>query len=57
MLELDDAVGISPNAIANMHTTIWGDNVGALTLAKLELLHMTLDRNISVLSTIGLDLM
>jgi len=41
VLELADAVRIAPSEIADMHSTIWEDKVGALTLAKLELLRMT----------------
>ena len=41
VLELANAVKIPSHEISNMHTTIWEDNVGALTLAKLELPRMT----------------
>ena len=41
VIELADAVNISADDIAKMHTTIWEDNMGALTLAKLELPRMT----------------
>ena len=41
VIELADAVNISADEVAKMHTTIWEDNVGALTLAKLELPRMT----------------
>ncbi len=37
VLEQADAINIDPSKIADMHTLIWEDNVGALTLAKLEL--------------------
>ena len=41
VIELANAVKIPADDIAKMHTTIWEDNVGALTLAKLELPRMT----------------
>ena len=39
--EISSAVGIPDEKIASLHTTIWEDNIGALTLANLELPHMT----------------
>lgn len=39
--EISSAVGIPDEKIASLHTTIWEDNVGALTLANLELPRMT----------------
>ena len=39
--EISSAVGISDEDLAFLHTTIWEDNVGALTLANLELPRMT----------------
>ena len=39
--EIAKACGVSNEERASMHTTIWEDNVGALTLANLELPQMT----------------
>ena len=39
--EIAKACGVSREERASMHTTIWEDNVGALTLANLELPQMT----------------
>lgn len=39
--EISKAVGISDEELASLHTTIWEDNVGALTLANMELPRMT----------------
>ena len=39
--EIAKACGVSREERASMHTTIWEDNVGAMTLANLELPQMT----------------
>ena len=39
--EIADAVGMERDKVDTMHTTIWEDNVGALTLANLELPRLT----------------
>ena len=39
--EISKAVGLSDEELASLHTTIWEDNVGALTLANMELPRMT----------------
>ena len=39
--EVAEAVGVSHKDVVDMHTTIWEDNVGALTLANMELPRMT----------------
>ena len=41
VIELADAAKIPGDEIAKMHTTSFEDNMGALTLAKLELPRMT----------------
>ena len=39
--EVAAALDVSNEDVVSMHTTIWEDNVGALTLAKMELPRMT----------------
>ena len=39
--EVAAALDVSNEDVASMHTTIWEDNVGALTLARMELPRMT----------------
>jgi len=39
--EVAGHLGVPNDDVLSMHTTIWEDNVGALTLAKMELPRMT----------------
>jgi hypothetical protein len=41
VLEVADAVGMSPKEIADFHSTIWEDNAGAHALANMDLPRMT----------------
>ena len=41
VLEVADAVGMSPEEIADFHSTIWEDNAGAHALANMDLPRMT----------------